>query len=192
MRKGENMETLEAIGKRASLKTHISPRDIEPEKIARVLDSALLAPSARNMQPWRFIVVRGRDAVETLVSRAFGEGNSPAKEAPVIIVACANPADDVTRDGKEYYLFDLGLAMENLLLAATDLGLVTHPMSGIDEGELKKVLGIPPEVRFVAATPLAYPTAGSYDEAAQEKLSQRTRKGLKELVYIGSWGESQA
>ena len=181
------METLEAMGKRACLKTRISPRDIEQEKIIQILDVARLAPSAYNKQPWRFIIVKGKDAVETLVSRAFCEANLVAREAPVIIIACANPKDDEVIDGKEYYLFDVALAMENMFLAATDLGLVTHPMTGVDEDELKKVLGIPDEVRFVVATPLAYPTDESYDRAARERLDQRARKDLEEVVYSNAW-----
>ncbi len=182
------METLEAIRKRASLKTHLSVRDVEQEKITKVLDAARLAPSARNMQPWRFIVVKGREAVKTLVDRAFGEANRMLGESPVIIIACINPSDDVIRDGKEYYLFDVVLAVENMLLAATDLGLAIHPMTGVNEEELRKMLSIPPQVRFVVTTPLAYPAEGSYDEAAKERLNQRTRKDLKELVSANAWG----
>ena len=182
------METLEAINKRASLKTRLSARDIEQDIIAKVLGAARLAPSARNNQPWRFIVVRGKEAVESLVSKAFSGTNQVVKEAPVIIIACAKPSDDIISDGKEYYLLAVGMAVENILLAATDLGLVTHPMTGVNEDELKRILGIPQEVRFVIATPLAYPAEGSYEEAAQERLSQRTRKDLKELVYSDVWG----
>jgi nitroreductase len=183
------METLEAINRRASLKTRLSTRDVEKEKIKKVLEAARLAPSARNNQPWRFIVVKGKENVKNVVTKAFGETNQVAKEAPVLIIACGNPSDDVIADGKELYLFDIGLAVENMLLAATDLGLVTHPMAHVKEDELKRILGIPPEVRFVIATPLAYPAGGSYEEAAQERLSQRTRKDLKEVVYANAWGK---
>ncbi|MBA7603760.1 hypothetical protein ES703_10877 [subsurface metagenome] len=174
------METLEAIKKRASLKTHVSARDVEPEKITKILDAARLAPSARNRQPWRFVVVTDKEVIRTLVSRAFGEMNLVLKEAPVIIIACADPGDAV---------FDVGLAVENMILAATDLGLVTHVMSGPDGDEIKRILGIPGEVRFVIATPLAYPAEGSYDEAARERLSQRTRKELQEVAYTNAWGK---
>jgi len=183
------METLEAINKRASLKTCLSTREVEQDKIIKILDAARLAPSARNVQPWHFIVVKGRENVENVVTKAFGETNQVVKEAPVLIIACGNPSDDVIAEGREYYLFDIGLAVENMLLAATDLGLVTHPMSHVYEDELRKILGIPPEVRFVIATPLAYPAEGSYEEAARERLSQRTRKDLKELVYANAWGK---
>jgi nitroreductase len=188
--KGDKMETLETINKRASLKTRLSPRHVEQENIEKVLHAARLAPSARNIQPWRFIVVKDKETIETLTSRAFSERNAAVREAPVIIIACANPSDDLIIGGREYYLFNVALAVENMLLAATDLGLVTHPMTGVDEDELKKVLGIPGEVRFVVATPLSYPAEGSYEEAAQERLSQRTRKDLRELVYWNAWGRS--
>ncbi|MFC1958061.1 nitroreductase family protein [Chloroflexota bacterium] len=183
------METLEAIKSRASLKTHLSPREIEQEKITKILDAARLAPSARNMQPWRFIIVKGKEAIRKLASEVLPEGNRVIEEAPVIIIACANPGDDMVRDGKEYYLFDVALAVENMVLAATDLGLVTHLMTNLDEGKLKTVLGIPDDVRFVAATPLAYPAEGSYEKAAQERLSQRTRKDMNEVVYLNAWGK---
>jgi nitroreductase len=183
------METLEAIKRRASLKTCCSAQDVEKEKIETILEAARLAPSARNNQPWRFIVIKGKENVKNVVTKALGEGNQVVMEAPVLIIVCANPSDDVIAEGREYYLFDLGLAVENMLLAATDLGLVTHPMAHVFEDELKALLGIPKEVRFVVATPLAYPAQGSYDEAAQERLSQRTRKDLEELVYINRWGE---
>jgi nitroreductase len=155
------METLETIGKRASLKSHLSAREVEHEKITKILDAARFAPSARNTQPWRFIVVRGKENVENVVTKAFFEFNQVVKEAPVLIIASANPSDDDVHEGREYYLFDVGLAVENMLLAATDLGLVTHPMTAVNEDELRRVLHIPDEVRFVVATPLAYPAGGA-------------------------------
>lgn len=183
------METLEVINKRASLKMHLSEREVERDKIRKVLDAARLAPSARNQQPWRFIVVQGKENVENVVTKAFFEFSQAFKEASVLIFDCANPSDDDIHEGREYYLFDVGLAVENILLVATDLGLVTHPMTSVNEDELRKVLHIPDDVRFVVATPLSYPTGGSYDEAAREKLSQRTRKSLKEVAYSNVWGE---
>jgi nitroreductase len=182
-------ETLETIVKRASLKPCVSAREVEQEKITQILDAARFAPSARNSQPWRFIVVIGKQNVENLVTKAFFAFNQVVKEAPVLIIACANPSDDDIHEGREYYLFDVGLAVENILLAATALGLITHPMTAVNENELRRILHMPDEVRFVVATPLAYPGAGSYEEAAREKLSQRTRKSLKEVAYLNMWGK---
>ena len=94
-------------------------------------------------------------------------------------------------DGKEYYLFDVGLAVANMLLAATDLGLVTHPMASFNETEVRRILHVPDDVRIVIVTPLAYPPEASYDEAAEERLGQRTRRGLKEVAYFDKWGEPE-
>ena len=183
------METLITIMKRCSLKNHLSSNEIEPEIIKRILSAAQLAPSARNTQPWRFIVVQGKEAVENLVDHAFSENNTIARQAPVILVVCARPEDDVIVDGKEYFLFDLGSAVENMLLAATDAGLVTHLILRFDEQVVKRILNIPEDVRVVITTPLAYPLEGSYDDAARDRLSQRTRKDFQEVVFYQQWCE---
>jgi nitroreductase len=135
-------------------------------------------------------VVKGKKNVEAVVNEAFMGMNQVVRDAPVLILACASPSDDDIHEGREYYMFDVGLAVENMLLAATDLGLVTHPMTAVHEDKLREVLHIPDEVRLVVATPLAYPAEGSYEEAAREKLGQRTRKDLKEVVYTNGWGKS--
>jgi nitroreductase len=131
--------------------------------------------------------VQGDEAIEELAN-AFNETNQEVRNAPVIIVICAREEDDVTRDGKPYYLFDAGLAVENLLLAATALGLVTHPILSLDESETKRILGIPDDYRVVLATPLAYPAEPNYDEAAEQRLRERTRKSLDEITFYGKWG----
>lgn len=184
------MDTFETIRKRCSLRAHMSDRPVEPDKINRILEAACLAPSARNSQPWRFIVVQGKEAVGALAQTAFLGPATAVGHAPVIIVVCARPGDDVTHDGKEYYLFDVGLAVENMLLAATDLSLVTHPMASFSEAEVRKQLHIPDDYRVIIVTPLAYPLEGSYDQAATDRLGQRTRKDLEEVAYLERWGKS--
>jgi len=184
------METLVTIRNRCSLKAHISGREIEPEKINIILEAGRLAGSASNNQPWRFIVVQEQKLVEEL-SYVFSESNRVIKDSPVILFICARAVDDVIRGGREYYLFDIGLAVENMLLAATDQGLVTHLMTAFDEAQVKQILQLPDDVRVVVATPLAYPIEGSYYEAARERLSKRKRKDLKELVYYDRWSEAE-
>jgi nitroreductase len=186
------METMEAIRKRRSLKNCLSGREIEREKLEQVLEAARLAPSAMNKQPWRFVVVQGKENVERVADKAFsgiGRGNLVVKEANVLILAFANHEENLMPDGAFFYPTDVGLAFENLLLAATDLGLVTHPMAALDQAELKKVLGVPEQERFIIATPLAYPAQGSDDEAAKERLASSTRKSLSEIAYINEWGK---
>ncbi|MFP3974670.1 MAG: nitroreductase family protein [Dehalococcoidia bacterium] len=186
------METLEAIHQRASLKNCLSGREIEREKLEKILDAARWAPSARNKQPWRFVVVQGKENVEKVADKAFGgfgRVNLVVREANVLIFAFANHEENLMPDGAYFYPTDVGLAFENLLLAATELGLVTHPMTAVDQAALKEVLGVPEGERFIIATPLAYPAQGSYEAASKEKQGQRSRKSLSEIAHVNEWGK---
>ena len=135
--------------------------------------------------------MQGKEAVDA-VTESFFEFNQMVRTAPVILVACARAADDVEHDSKPYYLFDVGMAVENMLLAATDLGLVTHLMTALDEAKMKEILHIPDDVRVVVATPLAYPLDATYDEASAERLSQRTRKPYEDVVYFNKCDEKES
>jgi len=182
------METLDAIRLRCSLKTKLLDREVSPDAVEAVLRAACLAPSARNTQPWRFVVVRGRAAIDALADEALPEASAVIRRAPVILAACARPSDGAVVGDRPYYLYDVGSAVQNLLLAATDLGLVTHLIASFDEAALKRVLAIPDDVRVVVLTPLAHPDAASYAEAAAERLSQRTRLPYDEVVFEHAWG----
>ena len=182
------METLDAIRLRCSLKTKLSDREVPPDAVEAVLRAACLAPSARNSQPWRFVVVRGRAAVDALADAALPEASAVIRRAPVIVAACVRPSDGVALGDRAYHLYDVGSAVQNLLLAATDRGLATHLIASFDEAAIKRVLRIPDDVRVVVLTPLAWPDAASYEEAAAERLSQRTRLPFEEVVFEGAWG----
>jgi hypothetical protein len=69
------------------------------------------------------------------------------------------------------------------------MGLVSHLMTAFDEAQVKQILHIPEDVRAVVATPIAYPLEGSYDEASRERLLNRTRKALTDMVYYDHWAE---
>ncbi|MFH1169271.1 MAG: nitroreductase family protein [Chloroflexota bacterium] len=184
------METQKAIQQRASLKSLVSDKAIEPEKVRQVVEAGRLAPSTGNCQPWRFIVVNDRNTVKKVVNESFNLSvNAAAGEAPVLLVVLANPAEGKTSNNRDYTSFDVGMAVENMLLAATDLGLVTHLMTNLNPGALKKLLGVPDDIDFVVATPLAYPTA-SVEAAVKERRSSRPHKELKDIVYWNRWGKA--
>jgi nitroreductase len=183
------METMDAIRARCSLKTRLSERPLPAELVERVLRAAHLAPSARNTQPWRFVVLRDRAAIDELAGAALPEASAPIARAPVLVAACVRPADGVSRDGRDFYVYDVGSAVQNLLLAATDLGLATHLIASFDEAAAKRVLRVPDDVRVIVLTPLAYPDPADYRQAAAERLRERTRLPLSEVAFDGGWGE---
>jgi len=170
------VDVLEAIKKRRSIRRY-KKKPVEKEKLNKVLEAARLAPSASNMQPWHFIVVTDPKTKESL--RA-SYNRKWFVQAPVIIVACTVPEEAWRRkDGEEYWKVDVAIAMQNLVLASTDLGLGTCWIADFNEGEAKKALGVPEHVRVVAMTPLGYP--------AEEKGPVTDRKPLENIVRYDKW-----
>ncbi len=175
------MEFNEAVHKRRSIRS-FRPDPVETEKISFVLEAARQAPSWKNLQCWRFMVITGEEK-RTEVASVFSPTNPGAKallESPVIIALCANPAESEVWDGKDFWMLDAGLAMEHLILAATDQGLATCWQGLFDEAKMREALGVPEGFRVIALTPLCYP--------AQER-SPRPRKKLDEIAFGDLWGE---
>ncbi|HHN66386.1 MAG TPA: nitroreductase [Nitrospirae bacterium] len=184
------MELFEAIRTRRSIR-RFSDRDVEDDKVTRILDAARMAPSWANLQCWRFIVVRDRQKRETISELTYVESFfaplgykvNPAKkgirEAPVLIVACAIPGDSGSLWDQNYYLTDLGIASENLMLATHALGLGTVFVGVFDEQKIKELLSIPENIRVVGLFPIGYPL--------EEKKEPPKRKPLEEIVFYESW-----
>jgi nitroreductase len=99
--------------------------------------------------------------------------------APAIIVGCADPTLSGTRFNQRYYLLDMGISMEHIILAAAEKGLGTCWIGGqYDEPSIKKALRIPYEIRVVALTPIGYPS---------ETPGPKNRKSLDEIVSYEKW-----
>lgn len=172
------VEVLEIIKKRRSIRKY-KTKPVENEKINKVLEAARLAPSANNQQPWHFILVTKPEAKESLRA-AFKPERQWLMQAPAIIVACADPKKAWKRnDGEEYWKVDAAIAMQNLVLAATELGLGTCWIAVFNEKAVKKALNIPKHIRVVAMTPLGYPD--------EDKGPVTDRKTLNEIVHFEKW-----
>ncbi|MGD0451245.1 MAG: nitroreductase family protein [Candidatus Bathyarchaeia archaeon] len=171
------MSVLDILKKRRSIRKY-QTKPVEVEKITEVLEAARLGPSANNQQPCYFIVITQPEARESL--RAAYKADWFV-HAPVIIVGCVNPKEGWKRGtfGEEYWKVDLAIAMQNLILAATELGLGTCWIANFDENAVKKALNIPKEIRVVAMTPLGYPD--------EEKGSVTDRKPLEKIVHYEKW-----
>lgn len=177
------MDVLQVIRDRRSIRKY-KDQPVEREKLIQVLDAARLAPSWKNLQCWRFLVLEDM-ANRGAVLDAFPEDNPGRKAlamAPVVILVCADPAESGIENAIEYYIADAAIAFQNLVLAAHGLGLGTCWMGWYDEQSLKDALGIPEGIRVVGITPLGYP---------DQEPKARPRKELSEIAYLETWGVNQ-
>lgn len=180
----------EALLNRRSLRA-LATNPIPREMTMRMLEAARWAPSCSNSQPWRFVVVE-EEPVLTAVKSALKPGNQKwASTAPMIIVVCAKPEDDFLSFGQPLYLFDCGLATENLLLQGVAEGLVMHPMAGWEEEPMKAAIGLPDPYRVVCVIASGFPgQIENLDIDLQEReKSPRIRKPLEEIAVFGAWPE---
>ena len=141
------MDVQQAILKRRSY------RALEEIEVTQVLiddlaGAAQLAPSCFNKQPWRYVFVHKTDMLFRL-QECLSPGNHWANAANLIIAVVSKKELDCSVEGRDYYLFDTGMATAILMLRATELGLVAHPIAGYDEGKAKDVLGIPDDLQLI-------------------------------------------
>ena len=171
------MNLFEAIEERRSVRSW-AEREVEEEKLRQVMEAARLAPSARNLQEWKFVVVRDAALREQLIEAANGQRF--VGEAPVVIVACAVEHDHVMSCGHPSSLVDVSIALEHIALAARALGLGTCWVGAFDQDKVRGVLGIPDSVQIVELMPLGYPA--SWPDA-------RGRKAPDEVVCYDGWAD---
>ncbi len=158
------MPVLEEIIKRCSVRAY-EDRPVEEEKLSRILEAARQAPSARNLQQWRFLVV-----TDPKLRAALAEAASMQKfvgQAPVVIVGCGTQPDYVMRCGQPAYAIDVAIALEHIALQAVREGLGTCWIGSFNESEVKRILEIPDPVRVVELMTLGYP---AYDYRPHDRV----------------------
>jgi nitroreductase len=174
---------------RYSLRRYDAGRPIPDSDIARILEAARLAPSAENSQPWRFIVVRDREARERLSRECFSGIFMPtrfAADAPVVLALCADRARLLERAGEavlrtSLHELDCGIAGEHVVLAAAELGIGSCWIGWFNKKKSKKLLGVPLSFEVVALIALGYPREAP---AARPKV----RKSLSSIASLDVWG----
>ena len=168
------MEISEAIKGRKSIRA-FKTQEVPKETVERLVDAARHAPSAGNIQPWDFVIVRKREIKNKLAQAAH---QAFIEEAPVVIVVCADENRSSIRYGFRgvtlYCIQDTAAATQNLLLTAYSLGLGACWIGACDENEARKALNAPIGVRTVAMIPIGYPN---------KTPSQRSRKPLSQIIH---------
>jgi len=171
-----------------------SDRRVDPAIMRSLLEAARWAPSSYNEQPWSFIVATKDDPVEfgRLLS-CLVEGNIQwAQHAPVLMVSVARLSFEDDGKPNRHAFHDVGLAVANLIVQATALGLVVHQMAGIFPDKIREPYGIPEGYEAVAGIALGYPgDPQSLPEGLRKReLAPRERKHLTEFVFTGRWGQT--
>lgn len=181
------MELLKAINERRSVRKYLPDR-VPDEILIEILEAARRSPSWANTQVWRFIVVTDSKIKEVL--RDALTPTNPARDAiigaPVVICIAAERGISGCRKGVpvtdkgDWFMFDAGIAMEHIVLAAWNFGLGTVHVGNFDAKKAEDALNIPEGYSITEMTPLGY-----FDEIPKET----PRKPLSEITFINAFGE---
>lgn len=180
------MDVITAINERRAYRS-LAPLVINQELIEELARSAQLAPSCFNYQPWRFVFVYQDEMLEKMRA-ALSPGNQWADSASMIIAVFSRKEDDCIIKSRLYYQFDTGMGVGFLLLRATELGLVAHPIAGFSPKKTREILGIPDEYKVITLiivgkrakiiNPILSPKQKKWEK------SRPVRKPLEEFVYL--------
>lgn len=185
------MDVHRAIKDRRAYRS-LSPVEITDELIEELASSARLAPSCFNNQPWRFVFVRSPDMLG-LMQDALSSGNAWAKAASLIIAVFSREGDDCVIRDRVYHQFDCGLGAGFLVLRATELGLVAHPIAGFSPKKTREILGIPKDYQVITLIIVGKRANElnpdlSEKQIAREKRRPR-RKKLADFVFVDRYGQ---
>jgi len=180
------MSVKETIEKRRAYRS-LDPVEITKDLIEDLAEMVRITPSCANKQPWRFVFAYDKEVLNELFT-VLSEGNKWVEKASMIIGVFSKPKNDCMVGERNYYLFDTGMATAFLILRATELGLVAHPIAGFKESLAKEIFGIPKEMRLITLI-----IVGKHSDTINPILSdpmklgekQRPpRKSIDEFIYI--------
>ncbi len=168
------MEFSEVVARRRSVRHFNTKLAVTDEDVNALLEAAVTAPTAGNIQPWRFVVLRSQEARDRL---AAAMGQKWATAAPVVIVVCVDPRPCSARYGARgeelYAIQDSSAAVETLLLAAVDRGLASCWIGAFDDDAVREAIGVTRPIRPVAVLPIGY-SAEAAGRPARRPLAEVT------------------
>jgi nitroreductase len=141
------MDVTEAIQKRRAYRS-LDPVGITKELITDLTRCAQLSASCNNNQSWRFVFVYEQQLLAKM-HEVLSKGNAWAKSASMIIAVLSKKDYDCIIDDRVYHHFDTGMATAFLILRATELGLVAHPIAGYSPQKTREVIGIPDDIEVI-------------------------------------------
>ena len=187
------MDVLEAIKRRRAYRS-FDPIEVTDELVHNLASVAQIAPSCSNSQPWRFIFIYGKENIEKILPALPEKNQVWIKDASLIIAVFSKVNDDCIIKEREYYLFDTGLASDFIILRATELGLVAHPIAGFDELKAKQLLKIPENMKLITFINIGKKSDIVNPELSElQKLGEKQRpprKNLSKFVFINQYGDA--
>lgn len=171
------MNVNEAIMARRAYRS-LAPADISKELTEDLAFHASLAPSCFNNQPWRFVFVWDKNTLEQMKS-AFSKGNEWCYSDSMIVAVCSKKEDDCVIHDREYYLFDSGMATAFLILRATELGLVAHPIAGYSPKKTREVLGIPEQYHVITLINVGLKSATLNPVLSEKQVHDETERPVR-------------
>jgi len=185
------MDVKEALYTRRAYRS-LAPAEITDVLINDLAESAQLFCSCFNNQPWRYVFVYDSEMLKKMHD-ALSRGNEWARAASLIIAVFSKPELDCMIKGRNYYLFDTGMACAAMILRATELGLVAHPIAGYSPKKTKAILGIPDEMEVITLIIVGrHSTTISpvlSDEQIEAEKKRPKRLPLEKFVYKNSFEE---
>ena len=141
------MDVRDAILKRRAYR-YIDPFEVTADLISDLAECAALAPSCYNRQPWNFVFVNDENLLSEL-KFALSSGNDWAVRSSLFVVVFTKKDLDCVITDREYALFDTGIATAHIMLRATELGLVAHPIAGYSPNRVRQALSIPEDMNVI-------------------------------------------
>jgi nitroreductase len=184
------MDFQELLEKRRAYRS-LDKVQITEGMVKELAKAAQLAPSCFNNQPWRYVFVYGDEALDKMYE-TLSEGNRWAKEASLIIVVLSKKDYDcIMKDGRVYYHFDAGMSAAMMILKATDMGLVAHPIAGYDPALIRKALNIPDDIEVVNIIIVGKHASDIKPWLKEKQVADEQRrpdrKRLEEFVFIDKY-----
>ena len=169
------MDMLREIEKRQSVKKFRGEK-LDKEQVERILEAGRQAPSAKNRQPWRFIIIDDEELKGRIKTASFNQEH--VGEAPVIIAACSTNIDYRMPNGHLSYPIDISIAVSFMMVQAEHEGLGTCVVTTYDEQEVKDLLTVPYSMKVVMLLLIGYP---------MDKPLPELRKPLSSIIAYNHW-----
>jgi nitroreductase len=168
------MDVAQAIRTRCSCRNY-QDKPVEQEKLLAVLEAARQAPSAKNLQDWRFVVVKDKETKKKIAQAANNQ--TFLENAGAIVIACT-VSDHIMRCGQAVGPIDVAIALEHMCLQATELGLSTCWIGSFYPDRVRPVVGIPENVAIIELLALGYPA---------DALKEHRREPIDHVVSFDRW-----